>query len=145
MTTDLSMNEGLERIGTTLQQLIDEAKASLSRIEKPCISVTMMEEEKSKVVMDTTKQQNYVEKRYMQEKKISVAFEQLEQSIDKLKIIPRNNRTTKNTKKTCQRMIQLCIFLFSKYKAKVSQLMILLFTVCFQKRISNYVSFWKKK
>ncbi|GAA5815063.1 hypothetical protein MFLAVUS_008569 [Mucor flavus] len=37
MITDFSINEGLERIGTTLQQLIDEAQASLSGIplEKP--------------------------------------------------------------------------------------------------------------
>ncbi|GAA5804227.1 hypothetical protein HPULCUR_009714 [Helicostylum pulchrum] len=103
MITDFSINEGLERIGTTLQQLIDEAQASLSGIplvEKPSLppppppASEEEDEEKSQGFANYSYQ--YVQKRYMQsQEKISVAFEQLEQSIQTFTTPPHNSRKKK--------------------------------------------------
>lgn len=90
MITDFSINEGLERIGTTLQQLIDEAQASLSGIplEKPSLPPSSEEEEKNTSQGFANYSYQYVQKRYMQsQEKISVAFEQLEQSIQSMTFI----------------------------------------------------------
>lgn len=102
MITDFSINEGLERIGTTLQQLIDEAQASLSGIplEKPSPpplpSPSSEEEEKNTSQGIANYSYQYVQKRYMQsQEKISVAFEQLEQSIQSMTFTAKSHNSRK--------------------------------------------------
>lgn len=87
--TDILINEGLERIGHSLQQLIHEAQASLTkkpsqRQQKRPQTQPLVTDAKAS---EPSHSQHYILKRYSQsQEKISVAMEQLEQSIQSMSL-----------------------------------------------------------
>lgn len=119
MSNDSSINEGLERIGISLQQLIQEAQASLSKIPSHSASQSQQQHfntvpsspPSSAVVSqnDTSTEETaisieeqggfanysyqYVQKRYLQsQEKLTVAIEQLEHSIQNLTFATNHNK-----------------------------------------------------
>lgn len=77
---DVYINEGLERIGVSLQQLIDEAQASLLVQQNTTSSSYEYIATTTESIANSSLQ--YIQNRYLKsQEKISIALEQLDQSI----------------------------------------------------------------
>jgi hypothetical protein len=122
MSNDTSINEGLERIGLSLQQLIDQAQESLSKkpssshspYQQPSTSPPPFpQDENTEKAPPVEGFVNYsyqfVQRRYIQsQEKLIVAIEQLEQSIQNLAFlnIINNNTTTTASKSSSSSIIK---------------------------------------